>query len=383
RRRARYARRMAAATSVTLAAVLVLAVAGPRVLADRSGVTGRARDQVVSQPWRGYELVVPSGWTPVDDDYPFDVVLAPTTAASGSRYPRIAVTTGLMDPGAYPGGPGGLSDPERLRLLRLQPGGLGRPNGPAQPGRRADGRAFVHTEVGMLADSATIGPGETYYLAWPYYCAAGVRCPPALRYRTLLVTGSGLRSDGPGLQALRRALRRIVETVRPVTSALPGGASASRPACRLQPFHDPLATQTLPRVRPPAGPPQVGAAIMTEGNAVGADFFGTFGAGLAMCHVRQRFTVEILERGRRAPVQGSGTVVTIEGDLPEADGKATAFTRVWIWRNWCGGPDVTVRFPGLGGYRIDRPIKPGCRDRGKPSTLEQTSFPLDPKIYGG
>jgi hypothetical protein len=209
-----------------------------------------------------------------------------------------------------------------------------------------------------------------------------VRCPPALRYRILQVTGAGLRSDGPGLEAMRQALRRIVDTARPIASALPGGVGASRPTCQLQPQQDPLA-RTIPRVRPPDGPPQVGGSLMSEGNAVGADFFITFGSGLATCHVRQRFTVEVLEGGRPAPVQGSGTEVTIESDLPEADGQATTFSRAWIWRNWCAGPDVTIRFRGLDGYRIDRPVVPRCLDRGKPSTLEQTSLPLDPKIFSG
>lgn len=386
RRRARYARRMAIATSAGLAAVLVLAVTVPRVLADRDGAAGPAEGQVVSRPALGYELVVPSGWRLVADDYPFDLVLAPATGTTGSdsalgaSFPRIAVTTQLLDPSTFPGGPGRVPDEKLGQGLRSQQG-LGKPNGPAQPGRRADGRAFVHTQVGQLADPATVGPGETYYLAWPYYCAAGVRCPPTLRYRVLVVTSAGLRSDGPGLEAMRQALRRIVDTVRPITSALPGGAGASRPTCQLQPQEDPLAS--VPRVRPPDGPPRISGSSMTEGNAVGADFFITFGAGLAMCHARQRFTVEVLEGGRPAPVQGSGTEVTIEGDLPEADGKTTTFSRAWIWRNWCGRPDVTIRFRGLDGYSIDRPIVPRCLDRSKPSTLEQTSLPLDPKIFSG
>jgi hypothetical protein len=43
------------------------------------------------------------------------------------------------------------------------------------------------------------GPGQTYYLAWPYHCATGVRCPPALRYRALAVTGGAQPGDGRGL----------------------------------------------------------------------------------------------------------------------------------------------------------------------------------------
>jgi hypothetical protein len=36
-----------------------------------------------------------------------------------------------------------------------------------------------------------------------------------------------------------------------------------------------------------------------------------------MCHLRSRFTVDLLEGGRPAAVQGNGVVVTVEGDLPE------------------------------------------------------------------
>jgi hypothetical protein len=59
RRRARYARRVVAATSATLAAALALAVVVPRVLADRNDVADRPKGQVVSRPALGYELVVP------------------------------------------------------------------------------------------------------------------------------------------------------------------------------------------------------------------------------------------------------------------------------------------------------------------------------------
>ncbi len=67
RRRARYARRVVAAASLTVAAAVALAVAVPRVLADRDDVVGRPKGQVVSRPELGYELVVPSGWRVAHD----------------------------------------------------------------------------------------------------------------------------------------------------------------------------------------------------------------------------------------------------------------------------------------------------------------------------
>jgi hypothetical protein len=124
---------------------------------------------------------------------------------------------------------------------------------------------------------------------------------------------------------VRAALRRIVDTVRPITSALPAGASSSRPACQLAPGHDPVRSPAsrFRRSAPDDRHPLVGAGQMVEGTVGGhADFFLVFATReLAMCHLQARFTVELLQGGRLAAVQGNGAVVTLDGDLPEGDGE--------------------------------------------------------------
>jgi hypothetical protein len=134
------------------------------------------------------------------------------------------------------------------------------------------------------------------YLAWPYHCADGVRCPLALRYRVLVVTGCA--------------------------------ATGHSTRCRL----------------------------------------------------RARFTVELLEGGRLAAVQGNGATATVEGDLPEGDGEHPSFTRAWLWRNWCGSGNVSLRVGGPGGAVIPARTlqRPACADPGKPSTLEPTPLPIRP-----
>jgi len=405
RRRARYARRVAAAASATLAVALTLAVAVPRLL-DRADVVSPPKGQVVERPALGYDLVVPSGWKVAGEGHwglelepatPTASTAAPgaaTTSLPPTTVPRgtgtirqgpvvpprpsasIAVASVIVDPSDFPGlQPGAPSDqlPEGPQLN----GGLGgeRLQGRREPGRRADGRAFVRTE-----SSPMFSGGETYYLAWPYYCAAGVRCPAALRYRALRVTGGVWSRDGSGLQALRDAMRRIVDTVRPVTSALPGGATADRPACQLSPPTD-RDPERLFQVTPVDPVPRVGVSAMTEGGLRGtSDFFMNFSSGLAMCHLEKRFTVEFFKSGRRVPVQGDTAVVTLEGDLPEGDGEFPVFSKAWLWRNWCGHPNssVTIRFRGLDGFELDAhsSIRPPCVDRAKPSTLEETILPI-------
>jgi hypothetical protein len=413
RRRARYARRVAAAVSVALAITLALAIAVPRVL-DRGDVVSPPTGQVLERPAFGYDLVVPSGWQVAGEGYwglqlePVPVMsssAAPTTATTSTLPPTtaprvpgattrrpagtagaprasstIAVASVILDPSDYPG---------------LQPGAPSQPlpqgpqlNGGPQPqrlegsresGRRADGRAFVRTQ-----SSPMFSGGESYYLAWPYYCAAGVRCPASLGYRALRVTGGVWSRDGSGLQVLRDAMRRIVDTVRPVTNALPGGATADRPACQLAPPvdpSDPASLQRLSRLRPVEASPSVGVSSMTEGGPRGtSDFFMNFSSGLAMCHLEKRFTVEFLKSGRRVPVQGDKTMVTLTGDLPEGDGEFPSLSKAWLWRNWCGHPNssVTIRFSGLDGLELDAPsaMRPPCVDRAKPSTLEETTLPI-------
>ena len=97
--------------------------------------------------------------------------------------------------------------------------------------------------------------------------------------------------------------------------------------------------------------------------------------------MRASFTVELLEGSRMAAVQGNGATATVEGNLPEGeDGESPTFARAWLWRNWCGSRDVSLRIGGPDG--VVTPAKglqrPGCADPSKPSTLAPTSLPIRP-----
>jgi hypothetical protein len=393
RRRARNARRAAAVASLTLAAAVALAVTVPRLLADRSDVVSRPKGQVVSRPELGYELVVPSGWRVTHDSVrglslepaagtpgaaPPGLVPAPTTTPRTAtvttvwipRGPlsRISVESTVLDPAAHPDNPNG--DPGDRLLVSLGTGWTPI-DGPYRSGRRADGRGFV------LQGSPRDPGGQRYYLAWPYHCADGVRCPLALRYRVLVVTGWAATAELA--RANQATLRQVLDSLRPTGNALPGGA-ASRPDCRLD-WYD----QRRERLAPsqPGGAPSVAVSVMTEGtvNPAAADFIVTFSAGHSTrCRLRASFTVELLEGGRLAAVQGNGATATVEGDLPEGDGERPNFTRAWLWRNWCGSGNVSLRVGGPGGAVIPAKTlqRPACADPGKPSTLEPTPLPIRP-----
>jgi hypothetical protein len=397
RRRARYARRVAAAASVTLAAAVALAVAVPRVLADRQDVVSRPKGQVVSRPELGYELVVPPGWRAKSDGAgglrlepspgtpgaaPPGVMPAPTThpptgSATTVWLPRpalsqISVEPTVLRPGHYPDDP----DSDHANWQGSYPLGWtgmdGPWDGPYRLGRRADGRGFL-----LQGGSPHDPNGQHYYLAWPYYCADGVRCPLALRYRALALTGWAATEELARANAA--TLRRLVETIRPVGHARPGGA-ASHPDCRLE-WRDQHQEWLMPGQR--AGDRTVVASVATERtrNPHAADFVATFSTqGLAMCRVRASFTVELLQGGRLAAVQGNGATATVEENLPEGDGQSPTLTRAWLWRNWCGSRNVSLRLGGPDGVVIPAKAlhRPGCADPGKPSTLESTALPIKP-----
>jgi hypothetical protein len=396
RRRARYARRVAGAASLALVAAFALGVAVPRVLAERQDVANLPKEQVVSRPELGYEMVVPPGWRVARGGVgglelepapgtpgaaPPGVVPAPTTLprhgpATTVWVPRsplssISVETTVLSARAYPDFP----DANRGTWEGGDPrmGGYAWTpmDGHYQSGRRPDGRGF------NLQGNPRDPSGQRYYVAWPYFCADGVRCPAALRYRALVVTGwAATAALAPATAA---TLRRVVDTIRPVGNARPGGAT-SRPDCRLDWRDQRRGRTTAPR---PPDPGVVGVEVMTEGttNPAAADFILTFSApGMTPCHVLASVTVELLQGGRLAPVQGNGATVTVEGDLPEGDGDSANFTRAWLWRNWCGSGDVSLRIGGPGGTVVPAGTlqRPGCADPGKPSTLAATTLPIRP-----
>lgn len=400
RRRARYARRVAAAASVTLAAALALAAVVPRLLADRQDVVSRPQGQVVSRPELGYELTVPPGWRAKADGAtglrlepapgtpgaaPPGVMPVPTThprtGTATTRWTprpalsRIWVEPTVLRPGHYPDDPDsdhanwqGTLDGDRFGWAGMD----GPYDAPYRLGRRPDGRGF------LLQGSTPNDPnGQHYYVAWPYYCADGVRCPLVLRYRALTLWGWA--ATDVLARANAAVLRHLVDTVRPVGHAVPGGA-ANHPDCGLE-WRDQRQEWRSPGQ--PAGARTVVASVVTErtGNRHAADFIVTFSTQRpAMCRVRASFTVELLEGGRLAAVQGNGATVTVEGDLPEGDGESPTFTRAWLWRNWCGSRNVSLRLGGPDGVVIPATTlhRPGCADPGSPSTLEPTALPIRP-----
>jgi hypothetical protein len=375
RRRARYGLAVAA-TSVTLLLALVLgAVVGPRLLADRpqrvlSPPRPAQQGQVVRRPEYGYELTVPTGWRVAAQRRSGDLWLVPAAQPKRPAVPAIIIGSTVLKPAQYPNNPNG--DPGQRLDNQLGGGFSYRPiDGPYRSGRRPDGRPF-HLQGAVDSPS-----GQTYYLAWAYHCADDARCPLALRFRALTVVGFAEPGDRQAITVTQAALRRVVETIRPVGNALPGGTS-SRPACQLD-FQDDRRQPAARGQR--GGGPYAGVSVITEGtqDPGAADFVVTFSSvDLAMCHLRARFTMELLEGGRPAAVQGNSVAVTVEGDLPEGDGQSPSLARAWLWRNWCASHDVSLRLKGLGDHVIPaRQVqRPGCTDPGKPSTLEPTAPPV-------
>jgi hypothetical protein len=72
-------------------------------------------------------------------------------------------------------------------------------------------------------------------IAWPYHCPAGRPCPQGNRYRVLMVYVG--RSEDPAVRReLREMAQLVVDTVRPITNARPGGDPAHLdPALENQP----------------------------------------------------------------------------------------------------------------------------------------------------
>jgi hypothetical protein len=374
RRRVRYGLAVAG-TGVTLLLALVLgAVLVPRMLADqRQPVLGppppAQQGQLVHRPEYGYQLTVPTGWQVAAPQRSGEVWLVPAAQPTHQATPAIIIGATVLRPAQYPGNPSG--DPGQRLDNQLGSGFTYRPiDGPYRTERRADGRPF------HLQGTVDSPSGQTYYLAWAYHCADAAHCPLALRFRALTVTGFAQPGDQRAITATQGALRRVVETIRPIGNALPGGAS-SRAACQLDLTDD--RRQPAAPGRRGDGPP-AGMSVLTEGtqDPGAADLVLTFSSTeLAMCHLRTSFTLELLEGGRPAAVQGNGVRVTVEGDLPEGDGQSPTLAKAWLWRNWCGGHDVSLQLKGPGNRVIPakQVQRPACTDPGKPSTLEPTSPP--------
>lgn len=225
RRRARHGRTLAAGAVLALVGVLAAAVLLQSLLPDRStGPITRPvpAGRVARVPAGGFEVPLPAGWTArkVDLSGPtFQeaaiIQLAPQRATPGMS---IVLQTLVLAPEQHPGlppgeEPGGVADTEgSFYMLDDRGSPLGR-------GRRPDGRPYVW-RTRKLPDEV----GE-YAIAWPYHCHKAVACPRGNRWRVLVVHAG--RSDNPAvMQELREVAQEVVDTVRPITNALPGGDPA-------------------------------------------------------------------------------------------------------------------------------------------------------------
>jgi hypothetical protein len=176
---------------------------------------------VVRVPAGGFEVPLPAGWTarkvegPPADRGEAIIELVPRRAMSLNA--AIVLQTQVLAPEQHPGLPRGeepgVANPEgSFYSLDDRGSPLGRR-------RRPDGRPYVW-RTRKLPDEV----GE-YAIAWPYHCHKAVACPPGNRWRVLVVHAG--RSDDPTVrQKLRKVAQQVVNTVRPITNALPGGDPA-------------------------------------------------------------------------------------------------------------------------------------------------------------
>ena len=226
RRRARRGRALAASGALAVVVALALAAGIPRLLPSRPLVptAPSLSGRTVPVPGGGFEVAVPAGWT---DLFRSRRVITPgseTGNGIGLRPMRraadtfIFVHTAVLTPSQYPGAEPG-RDPApsvtaHRATLRLDD------HTPLGRGRRPDGRPYVWPT--SLASNEAV----TYAIAWPYHCTSEQGCPAAARWRVLLVRG--VTAEGPATRRrVQEVARRLADTVRPITNALPGGTLGS------------------------------------------------------------------------------------------------------------------------------------------------------------
>jgi hypothetical protein len=226
RRRRRHLLRAGAAGGLGLVLVAVLAVIAPRVLADRQPTVNlpvrpvpapvpAPGPPVVTRASQGFQLRVPTGWQVdqrLSDEYRRAgqdwLVLRPVPPPAGGQQVTITVGTVVLDPREYPA----VRRPKPDAFVPFPPGQTGTSlSGRITYGKRRDGRLFALGDQGSLL---------TYMVAWPYRCAPGTGCPGAAHLRALKIEAQASRASLP---LVRRLARELVETVRPITNAVPGG----------------------------------------------------------------------------------------------------------------------------------------------------------------
>ena len=229
RRRTRRGRALAARGALAVVVALALAVGLPRLLPSRPVVpaTPPVTGRPLQMPGGGFEVLVPTGWTDLSrsrkvitpaSELGSGVALRPMRRATNTF---VMLYTTVLSPAQFPGTEPGGADPDPSVSADRATERLEDRGGPLGRGRRPDGRPYVWQQT-------LLGSNEVarYAIAWPYHCTPEQACPPGARWRALIV--NGVSEEGPATrQRVLEVVRRVVDTVRPVTNALPGGALGS------------------------------------------------------------------------------------------------------------------------------------------------------------
>jgi hypothetical protein len=164
---------------------------------------------------QGFELTLPEGWkvdqvstrTYAQFGQPW-LVISPGGRRVSADELQITVHTAVTLPSQYPGRPvKGRDD--------LGGQSFSTASGHRSSGRRPDGRAYILGDQGGIL---------TYMIAWPYRCGPADECPEAAPWRVLQLDVGG--TGGQEGLAVRRLVRQLVDSIRPVTNALPPAATA-------------------------------------------------------------------------------------------------------------------------------------------------------------
>jgi hypothetical protein len=181
--------------------------APPPVAVSATGVVRRER--------QGFELTLPKGWG-VDQEgtgryyqlgQPW-LVISPGGRLVGMNERGMTIRTAVTLPSDYPGRP--VKGHDDLSGQSFSP-----LSGHRSSGRRPDGRAYNVGDQGGLV---------TYMIAWPYRCGPADQCPEAAPWRVLQLDVGGTGGQ-EGLE-VRRLARQVVDSIRPVTNALPPTGAA-------------------------------------------------------------------------------------------------------------------------------------------------------------